>query len=53
MGSARVDDNDLAGAKISIVNETDKPLAVKYVSDDSKKPRCEIVSIKGEVVEYK
>ena len=53
VGSARVDDNDLAGAKISIVNETDKPLAVKYVSDDSKKPRCEIVSIKGEVVEYK
>ncbi|PKM57878.1 MAG: hypothetical protein CVU98_03900 [Firmicutes bacterium HGW-Firmicutes-3] len=47
--SNRVDDNDLVGMNLTIVNQTQLPLYINKIEEDSTKPRLNIVSTEGEV----
>lgn len=50
--SARKDDADLAGIKVSIRNTTNLPVYVKVSGDDATKPRVNITSKSGAVKVY-
>ncbi len=52
ISSERTDDNDISGAKTTLVNDSDITLNVKVVNDDENSPRFIIDQKKGDIVVY-
>lgn len=52
ISSGRLDDNDRAGAKLLVINNSDLVLNYKVVNDDTEKPRFNLGKVTGQVVGY-
>lgn len=50
--SSRTDDDDLSGANVTLINESDMQLQVKVTNDDPENPRFVLEKSEGDVVVY-
>ncbi len=52
ISSERIDDKDLAGAKVQIINNSDLTLNYKVVNDDEEDPRFKLGTVTGQIIGY-